>query len=73
VANYPFTSTAETSPISITLYGGPTFTSGNFIQAYKNPSSTTSSTAQTSSASALTSVSISNAGTYFVNGVYKVA
>jgi hypothetical protein len=73
VANYPFTSTAETSPISITLYGGSTFTSGNFIQAYKNPSNTNSGTAQTSSASVFSSVSISNAGTYIANGVYKVA
>jgi hypothetical protein len=73
VSSYPFTSTAESSPISLSFYGGPTFTSGNFIQAYKNPSDTTSGTAQTSSASSFASVAISNAGTVQVSGVYKVA
>ena len=73
VGNYPFTSTAQTSPISVVFYGGPTFVLGNFIQAYKNPSNTTSGTAQTSSASAFSSVALSSAGTLQVNGVYKVA
>jgi hypothetical protein len=73
VSSYPFTSTAESSPISLSFYGGPTFTSGNFIQAYKNASNTTSGTAQTSSASSFASVAISNAGTVQVSGVYKVA
>jgi hypothetical protein len=73
VGDYPFTSTAETSPISLGFNGGPTFTLGNFIQAYKNPSNTSSGTAQTSDASVFTSVSVSNTGTVRVSGVYKVA
>jgi len=73
VGNYPFTSTAETTPISLSFYGGPTFTLGSFVQAYKNPSSTTSGTAQTSSTSSFSSITVSNAGTVQVSGVYKVA
>jgi hypothetical protein len=74
VGNYPFTATAESSPISLTFYGGPTFGSGYFVSAYKNPSSTSSGTGQTNpSTSAFTSVSISNAGTVIVNGVYQTS
>jgi hypothetical protein len=74
VGNYPFTSTAESSPISLTFYGGTTFGSGYFVSAYKNPSSTTSGTGQTNpSTSAFSSVSITNAGTVWVNGVYQTS
>ena len=73
VRGYPFTSTAETTPISLSFYGGPTFTLGSFIQAYVNPSSTSSGTGQTSSASTFSSVTVSSTGDYFVSGIYKVA
>jgi hypothetical protein len=73
VTGYPFTSTAETTPISLSFYGGPTFVSGNFIQAYVNPSNTVSGTAQTTSASVFSSVGVPSTGEYFVSGIYKVA
>jgi hypothetical protein len=73
VTGYPFTSTAETTPISLSFYGGPTFVSGNFIQAYVNPSNTVSGTAQTTSASAFSSVGVPSTGIYIVSGIYKVA
>jgi hypothetical protein len=73
VRGYPFTSTAELTPISLSFYGGPTFTLGSFIQASVNPSSTSSGTGQTSSASVFASVGITSTGDYFVSGIYKVA
>jgi len=74
VRNYPFTSTNEISPISLRFEGGPTFSSGSYVQAFVNPNSTTSGTAQTNpSTSAYTSVVISNTGTVIVNGVYKTS
>jgi hypothetical protein len=73
VTGYPFTSTAETTPISLSFYGGPLFTSGNFIQAYVNPNNTVSGTAQTSSGSVFSSVGVPSTGEYFVSGIYKVA
>jgi hypothetical protein len=73
VRGYPFTSTAETTPISLSFYGGPTFTLGSFIQASVNPNSTSSGTGQTSSASTFSSVAVSATGIYIVSGIYKVA
>jgi hypothetical protein len=73
VLNYPFASTAETTPLSLSFYGGVTFVSGNFVQAYKNPNGITSGTAQTSAVSVFTSVGVPSTGEYFVSGIYKVA
>ena len=73
VAGYPFTSTAEISPLSFSYYGTSLVLVGPLFQAYKNGSSTDSGTAQTSATGGFTAVGIVAAGTYYVSGVYKVA
>jgi hypothetical protein len=73
VAGYPFTSAADTSPLSFSYYGTSLSLTGPLFQAYKNSSSTDSGTAQTSASGGFSSVFIVAAGTYNISGVYKVA